>query len=381
MVAVTVVIPARALLAMPADFILATSGEDNVQVTQGVTSLVVPSLKLAMTLNLVELPSCRATAAGDTTIELAFAPVTVSWAVPTSPSSRATMVEVPAASPLTSPAETVATEGAEDVHNAKPVRSCVLPSANVPSAVKANPVCAAMLALAGEIWITVNCGLTRIVLVPVTAPNCAEIVAFPGPTAPTLPVLSTAATAGFEELQVTSFVMTCVVPSLRVAVAVQSTKLFGASSAVAGVTEIDDTVAVVTSSGVELVTPLKVAEMLAVPGLTAVAMSVLLSIVATAVLSELNVTSFVMFWTLLSLNRPDAVKSSVVPTAIVCDGGMTVIDTIVAFVILSVVEAAMDPRVAVMVELPADSPFESPVLRIWATAVLDDAQVTCRVTF
>src|SRR3984957_20934574 len=127
-----------------------------------------------------------------------------------------------------------------------------------------------MLALDGEIWIAVSCGLTRIVLVPETAPNCAEITAFPAATAPTLPVLSTAATDGFEELQVTSSVITCVVPSLSVAVAVQSTKLFGASSAVAGVTEIDDIVALVTLNGVEPVTPLKVAEMLAVPGLTAV---------------------------------------------------------------------------------------------------------------
>ena len=112
-------------------------------------------------------------------------------------------------------------------------------------------------------------------------------------------------------------------------------------------------VALVTLSGVEPVTPLKVAEMLAVPGLTPVAMSVLLSMVATAVLSELNVTSSVMFWKVPSLNRPTAPKSSVVPTAIVCDGGMTVIDTMVAFVTLSVVEPLMDPRVAVMVELPA----------------------------
>jgi len=123
MVAVTVVIPARALLAMPAGFIVATSGEDNVQVTQGVTSLVVPSLKLPVALNLVEPPSSRAAAAGDTTIELIFAPVTVNWAVPTSPSNNATIVEVPAASPLALPAETVATEGAEDVHNTKSVRS------------------------------------------------------------------------------------------------------------------------------------------------------------------------------------------------------------------------------------------------------------------
>lgn len=108
---------------MPIDVILATSGEENVQVTQGVTSLIVPSLKVAMALNLVELPSSRATAAGDTTMELVFAPVTVSWAVPTCPSNRAAMVEVPEARPLTLPAETVATEGADDVHRTKSVRS------------------------------------------------------------------------------------------------------------------------------------------------------------------------------------------------------------------------------------------------------------------
>jgi len=123
MVAVTVVIPARALLAMPADVRLATSGEERVHLTQGVTSLVVPSLKLAIALNLVEPPSSRAAAAGDTTIELVFAPVTVSWAVPTSPSNKATMVDVPGASPLALPAEIVATEGADDVHNTKSVRS------------------------------------------------------------------------------------------------------------------------------------------------------------------------------------------------------------------------------------------------------------------
>ena len=82
-----------------------------------------PSLKLAIALNLVEPPSSRAAAAGDTTIELVFAPVTVSWAVPTSPSNKATMVDVPGASPLALPAEIVATEGADDVHNTKSVRS------------------------------------------------------------------------------------------------------------------------------------------------------------------------------------------------------------------------------------------------------------------
>lgn len=191
MVAVTTVLPTWALLAMLDDVILATSGEDNVQVTRDVTSTVVPSLNFAMALNFVEPPSARAADAGVTTSEMAFVPVTVSLADPACPSSTATMVEVPEDSPLAVPAETVATDGAEDVHNAKSVTSCVLPSANVASAVKSTPVCAGMLVLEGEILIDVRSGLTKIVLVPVAPPNCAEITAFPPETAPTLPKLST----------------------------------------------------------------------------------------------------------------------------------------------------------------------------------------------
>jgi hypothetical protein len=143
------------------------------------------------------------------------------------------------------------------------------------------------------------------------------------------------------------------VPSLKVAMATQSTKVLGAISAVGGFTEMEVTVAALTLSGAEPETPLKVAEMLAVPGLTAVAVDVP-PLVATAVLSELHVASSVMFWTVLSLNRPAALKSSVVPTVRVCDAGVTVIETIVAFVTVNVVEAVMDPRVAVMVVVPGD---------------------------
>lgn len=130
-------------------------------------------------------------------------------------------------------------------------------------------------------------------LLPVTPPNCAEITADPPATAVTSPALSTEATAAAEELQIALSVITCVVPSLRVAVATQLNKVLGAISAVAGVTEMEEIVAVDTLSGAEPVTPLKVAEMLAVPGLTAVAVAVA-STVATAVLSEFHVASPVM---------------------------------------------------------------------------------------
>lgn len=74
-------------------------------------------------------------------------------------------------------------------------------------------------------------------------------------------------------------------------------------------------------------------------------------------------------------------KSSVVATAIVCAGGITLMDTIVAFVTVSVVEPLTDPRVAVMVVVPGVAPLDAPVLMTWATPVLEDAHVTCRVRF
>ena len=81
-------------------------------------------------------------------------------------------------------------------------------------------------------------------------------------------------------------------PSLNVPVATQFTKVVGASVAVAGVTEIEEIVAEVTSSGVEPETPVKVAEMLAVPGPIEVA--TLPFMVATAGLSDAHVQSRVM---------------------------------------------------------------------------------------
>ena len=83
------------------------------------------------------------------------------------------------------------------------------------------------------------------------------------------------------------------VPSLKVPVATQFTEVAGASTAVAGVTEIEDIVAELTFSGTEPEIPLKVAEMLAVPGPTAVAVFPPL-MAATAGLSEIHVEFLVM---------------------------------------------------------------------------------------
>ncbi len=54
---------------------------------------------------------------------------------------------------------------------------------------------------------------------PETAPELAVMVAVPGPAIATVPVWSTAATDGLEEDQLADFVMSPVLPSLYVPVA------------------------------------------------------------------------------------------------------------------------------------------------------------------
>lgn len=234
-----------------------------------------------------------------------------------------------------------------------------------------------MLAAAGEICIAVSWEeSTVIVAFPLTDPSCAEMVELPPESAVTRPPVLTLATVGADEIHVTALVITCVLPSLNVPVATQFTDVDGASTAVAGVTEMEESVAELTLSGAEPKTPRNAAEMLAVPGPIAVAVLPAFPIVATARLSEAHVDSRVMTWVLLSLNKPTALKGSLVPGAMVRPEGLTEMDTSVAFVTSSMAEALMEPSVAVIVEVPGARALARPLGAIVATAVLDEAQDT-----
>lgn len=83
---------------------------------------------------------------------------------------------------------------------------------------------------------------------------------------------------------------------------------------------------------------------------------------------------------MLSLNKPVATNDNLVPTAMVRFEGMTEIDTIMAFVTSSVVEALMEPNVAVMVVVPGLTAFARPLLPMLATVVFDEIQETFPVT-
>lgn len=166
----------------------------------------------------------------------------------------------------------VATDAGVDVHRTTVVRSCVCPSAKVPVARKATPACGNMLMDGGVICIEIRGEeSTTITESPVSVPSCALMLAVPADCAVTVPALLTPATLDADEIHVTRLVISCVLPSLNVPTATQFTEVEGASKAVAGLTEIEERVAELTFNGAEPLTPVKVAEMLAVPGPTAVA--------------------------------------------------------------------------------------------------------------
>ena len=120
--AVTVIVPAPVRVARPNEVTAARFALEDVEITRGMTSSVVP-LKAARPFNSVKPPCSKLLAAGDTTREAEVPLVTVKDAVPSCPLNSAVMVTVPGSSPVTCPALMVATDGSEDVHKAHGVRS------------------------------------------------------------------------------------------------------------------------------------------------------------------------------------------------------------------------------------------------------------------
>src|SRR5204863_8149059 len=134
------------------------------------------------------------------------------------------------------------------------VRSCIVLSLKVPVAVNCCFVPFAMLGFVGVTAIEVRvAAVTVSVVFPETDPKVAVIVM--GPPAATdvakpcePPALLIVATAVLNELQVTWVVMSCVVKSLKVPVAVNCCVVPFAMLGSVGVTSIVDRVAAVTVS-------------------------------------------------------------------------------------------------------------------------------------
>jgi hypothetical protein len=264
-----------------------------------------------------------------------------------------------------------------------------VPSEYVPVAANCLVVPTALVGLEGVIEIDDSVAKVTVSEVePVMLPDVAVIVDVPAARQDARPLdpaaLLIAAEAVLDELQVTDAVKSCVVPSEYLPVAVNCLVVPTALVGLEGIIEIDDNVAEVTVSEVELVTLPDVAVIVDVPAARQDVRPLdpaALLIAAEAVLDELQVTDAVKFFVVPSENVPIAVNCLVVPLALVGLEGVIVIDDSVAGVTVSEVGAEYTfPKTAMTVEVPVAiqdaRPSDPAALLIAATVALDDSQVT-----
>jgi hypothetical protein len=135
-VALMIVVPILPLVAFPVAPMMATLVVAEAHVAVLVKSWVLPSEKVPVAVNCWLVPSAMEGLLGVTVIELRTAAVTVKLSVPVTEPYWAEMVTVPCPRALPKPVLlTVAVVGLEELQVAELVKSCVVPSVNVPVAV------------------------------------------------------------------------------------------------------------------------------------------------------------------------------------------------------------------------------------------------------
>jgi hypothetical protein len=228
-------------------------------------------------------------------------------------------------------------------------------------------------------------------------PKVAVMVVGPAATAVAKPLLlSTVATDGLEEFQVTCVVISKLVPSEYAPEAANcwvcpTGMLTGTLGGLTAVTDMEDSVAGVT---VRVVVPEIVpkgvvmeAVMVAIPAVMAAAKP-LLSMIATSVGDvgdELQVTSLVISEVVPSEYAPEALNCWVRPTGMLRLAGVTYMEDMVAEVTVMTVVPKVGPvekllgmvEVAVMVVVPEVIAVVKPLLSIVATVGSDELHVTC----
>jgi hypothetical protein len=128
-VAVMVVVPAVTAVASPLLSTVATAVLEELQVTEMVTSWVVPSEKVPVAVNCWVVPPGTLGLAGVTAMEDKVAEVTIRVVPPETSPEVAVMIVVPAVRPLAKPVRlTVATAVLDDPQVARAVISLVVPS-------------------------------------------------------------------------------------------------------------------------------------------------------------------------------------------------------------------------------------------------------------
>lgn len=243
-------------------------------------------------------------------IEASTAGFTVNTANPLTPPELIAMVVVPVPSVVASPAVAaelliVATVATVELQCPDGVTSCVLPSVNVPVAVKACVMPNGITEPGGVIAIeTSTAGVTVRTVALLMLPEEAVIVAVPIPALLANPVLLMVAVVRVSLDHVTALLRSCVLPSVNVPVAANCCIVPSASVGVAGPMVSDTSAAEVTVSVVLPLTVPALAVMVAAPCPSLLATPCVpdaLLIVATVVVSELHCTVPVMFCMLPSV--------------------------------------------------------------------------------
>jgi hypothetical protein len=257
-----VAVPAAEQFATPATLgafaIVATVAADELQWLFRLMSWVLPSLKVPVAANCCALPTAAVGAKGVTARETSVPVPTVSVVVPVTPEADAEMVTVPPFLPWVSPEPRIeAIFGLEDFHETPLRFVAVLPSLNVPVALNLIEVPRAIRGFAGLMLMETRWAVETVSPVdPLIAPKSALIVLPPVATLVSRPWLLMVAAAGFEEVQTTEAVTSCVLLSLNVPVALNCFVVPTAILEFAGVTTIEIKVAPeIVSDAVPLTDP------------------------------------------------------------------------------------------------------------------------------
>jgi hypothetical protein len=250
-----------------------------------------------------------------------------------------------------------------------------LPSLKVPLAVNRTDVPLEILGFAGLMVIETRCAVETVRPVePLIDPKVALMVVLPAATLEARPCALMVAAAALNDVQVTVVVMSWVLLSLKVPVAVNCLVVPTAVLEFAGVMAIDTRVAAVTVSDAVPLTVPDAAVIVVVPVPVLVANPVA-SMLATEVEEEDHAIE-VSNWTLPSSKLPTAVNWWAVPSAMDGIAGLTAMETRCAGTTVNVLVSLNAPTVAVMVVEPAATVVAKPEPLIVAAAVDEEAQLT-----
>jgi hypothetical protein len=350
--------------------------DDELQWLFNVMSCVLPSLNVPVATNSCVLPTAAVGANGLSAKETSVPLPTVNVVLPVMPEADAEMVTEPLFLPWANPEPRIdAMFGLEDFHETPLKLVAVLPSLNVPVALNLIDVPRATRGFAGLTLIETRWAVETVSPVePLTVPKTALIVLPPVATLFRRPWLLMTAAAGFEEVQIAEPLMSCVLLSLNVAVAVNCFVVPTGMLEFAGVTISETTLATVMVSDAVPLTEPELAVIVAMPAPTLVARPVE-STVAMDEDDEDQVTDC-SHCVLPSSNVPTAINSCEVPSAMDWIAGLTEMEIRCAATTVKGTKSVNEPTVAVMLVEPAATVVAKPELLMVETEGEEEIQVT-----